>query len=97
MTGGSVYRGQAYSTLTGLYFYGDYCTGEIWALEETAPDSGEFINHFLLDTALDLSSFGEDEDGEIYLCDLVNGVGNAGRIYKIVGPLSVGYPGWSTD
>ena len=32
ITGGGVYRGQAYSRLQGVYIYGDFCSGNIWAL-----------------------------------------------------------------
>ena len=39
ITGGYVYRGQAYPDLRGLYFFGDYCSGEIWyvSANATAP------------------------------------------------------------
>ena len=72
ITGGSVYRGQQFPALTGNYFFGDYCTGEIWALTpaETAP----WPVQFLLDTDLNIASFGEDVNGELYVVDLQGGV-----------------------
>jgi glucose/arabinose dehydrogenase len=72
ITGGYVYRGQQFPALTGNYFFGDYCTGEIWALTPTAEDS--WSAQFLLDTNSQIASFGEDVNGEIYVVDLGGGV-----------------------
>ena len=47
----------------GTYVYGDYCSGEIFAWDG-APQT------LLLDTAMNISSFGEDEQGELYVVDL---------------------------
>lgn len=68
ITGGYVYRGMRYPQLQGYYFYGDYCSGRVWALREEAPD--QWHQYELLDTALNISSFGQDEDGELYLTSL---------------------------
>ncbi len=76
ITGGYVYRGSQFIDLDGLYFFGDYSTGRIWILEETSPEV--FTRTELLDTDLSISSFGEDEDGEIYVVD------HGGTIYQIV-------------
>ena len=54
----------------GTYVFGDYCTGEIFSLVSGAPN-------LLLDTALNISSFGEDEAGEIYV------VGLGGTVHRI--------------
>ncbi len=73
ITGGYVYRGSKGSLPLGSYVYGDYCTGEIFLLEGGAQS-------LLLDTNLAISSFGEDEDGEIYVVNLngtVSRIGNA--------------------
>ena len=35
ITGGYVYRGLEYPVLSGAYFFGDYCTGNIWSLQLT--------------------------------------------------------------
>jgi hypothetical protein len=75
ITGGGVYRGAAYLRLQGIYFYGDYCTGKIWGLK----NSNGWQNQPLLDTPLWISTFGEDETGNLYLADLSSGV-----IYQIV-------------
>ena len=63
MTGGYVYRGFQNAVATGTYLYGDYCSGEIFAR------SGG-TSSVLLDTAMLISSFGEDELGEVYVVDL---------------------------
>ena len=63
ITGGYVYRGTIGSLPTGTYVYGDYCTGEIFTWS-----GGE--QRLLLDTTFGISSFGEDDAGEIYVVDL---------------------------
>lgn len=77
ITGGYVYRGQQFPALVGNYFFGDYCTGEMWAL---TPDSdGGWAAHFLLDTEARLASFGEDAQGELYVVDMLGGVYRVGE------------------
>ena len=63
ITGGYVYRGAAGALPGGTYVYGDFCSGEILAWDGTAQS-------VLLDTSLNVSSFGEDEQGELYVVDL---------------------------
>jgi hypothetical protein len=63
ITGGYVYRGSRNSLGAGWYVYGDYCSGEIFAWDGSAQ-------RLLLDTSLSISSFGEDDDGEIYVVAL---------------------------
>lgn len=91
VTGGYVYRGTAIPGLQGYYVFGDYGSGRIWALQETSP--GTWSRHTLLtpgQTGLAgrLSSFGEDEDGEIYVCDI------NGNILKLVGVPPLDVHGW---
>ena len=76
VTGGYVYRGQTYSGMQGIYFLGDYCSGRIWGLQ---PDGIGWSVHEFLDTLYNISSFGENEAGELYLVDRVGGT-----IYQIV-------------
>ena len=78
VTGGYVYRGRAYSSLRGAYFYGDYCSGRIWAMDAAAALRGTSRVRQVLDTGLSISSFGENEGGEIFVCDLAGGA-----IYRI--------------
>jgi glucose/arabinose dehydrogenase len=68
ITGGYVYRGSAAPALAGAYFYGDYCSGVMWA---TVPDgAGGWATAQVLESGLSISSFGEDEAGEVYVVDL---------------------------
>lgn len=67
VTGGYAYRGRYDNGLNGVYLYGDYCSGFIWALLQITP--GEWADKLLLRTNLRISSFGEDEAGEIYVVD----------------------------
>ncbi len=70
ITGGFVYRGPDYPGMQGLYFYGDYCTGRIWGLQFSG---GSWQSLELLDTTANISSFGEDQDGNLYVADLAAG------------------------
>lgn len=77
VTGGFVYRGEDYPDLEGIYIFADYCTGEIFTV---APDgSGGWIGQEVADFNYDISTFGEDVDGELYLARM-----GQGRIYKVV-------------
>ena len=69
ITGGYVYRGAALPELRGIYFYGDWCSGNLWAAWRD-PD-GVWQNLLFSATGLQISSFGEDEDGELYVLDLL--------------------------
>jgi uncharacterized protein (TIGR03437 family) len=75
VTGGFVYRGARWPSLRGLYFYGDYTNGRIWALRR---EGSRFVNQFLLGSGLSISSFGEDQAGELYVADH-----GAGAIYRL--------------
>lgn len=77
VTGGYVYRGSELPALNGVYFYGDYCSGIIWSSFRDA--SGEWQTNVFMDTNYSISSFGEDEAGELYL------VNQGGSILKLTG------------
>jgi len=83
VTGGYVYRGLQSPQMTGIYFYGDYCSGEIWGLLQFP--SGAWASDLITDTAFFISSFGEDEGGELYLTDYA-----AGTVQRVVGPSAPG-------
>ena len=72
VTGGYVYRGAALPELVGTYLFGDFCSGEIFGFRD-------HVRSMLLDTDLQIASFGEDANGEVYVVDL------GGAVYRIVG------------
>jgi len=76
VTGGYVYRGPSLPALSGVYLYGDYCSGQVWALYRAASD---WENVALLNASVLISSFGEDEAGELYLLDH-----GGGAVYQLV-------------
>ena len=76
ITGGTVYRGAAYPAMQGIYFFGDFCSGEIFGL---ARDGSAWDTALLLDTPAQISSFGEDEAGNLYATDHTGGT-----VYEIV-------------
>jgi hypothetical protein len=51
----------------GVYLYGDFCSGTVWGLLQDA--AGSWQNQALFQTGANLTSFGEDESGEIYLVE----------------------------
>lgn len=63
VTGGYAYRGARQTLPFGTYVFADFCSGEIFTLS----GSGASV---LLNTGTNISSFGEDEDGEIYVVAL---------------------------
>ena len=64
VTGGYVYRGARGAVPAGTYVFGDFCSGEIFGFNGVLPFS------VLLDTTMSISSFGEDEAGELYVVSL---------------------------
>jgi glucose/arabinose dehydrogenase len=75
VTGGYVYRGPSLTELNGVYFYGDFCSGLLWTL---VPAESGMQNALFANTDFNVSSFGEDEAGELYLTDL-----SGGAIYRL--------------
>jgi glucose/arabinose dehydrogenase len=86
LTGGYVYRGNAIPCFRGHYIFADYCSGDIWSFRrlpngsladitnrtaQMAPGGGFAINN--------VTSFGEDASGELYICDQ-----SGGEIFKII-------------
>ena len=76
VTGGYVYRGSNFPTLLGQYLYADYCSGRFFSLHNNAGSGWEAIQ--LVDTPYTISTFGEDEQGELYLANY-----GTGKIYNI--------------
>ena len=66
VTGGLVYRGERLKDFAGAYFYGDYLSGKVWALRW---DGARVVaNRQVAATGLNIAAFGEDQNGEMYLC-----------------------------
>lgn len=78
VTGGYRYRGQLYPQLDGIYFYADYCSGRIWGAIRQADET--WVSQQLLQTSFNITTFGEDEAGEVYLADQ-----SGGTLYRLVG------------
>ena len=79
VTGGYIYRGNLSAQMAGVYLYGDYCSGRIWGLSQ--PSAGAWSSSEIVDSAYTISSFGEDEAGELYLTDYAGGT-----VVRIIGP-----------
>jgi glucose/arabinose dehydrogenase len=89
ITGGYVYRGKALPKLDGRYFYADYCTGLVrsflWTADDSSPTSAGFVrDHWNWKGGIDrggqlneISSFGVDHDGELYILKLT------GTVFKL--------------
>ena len=75
--GGVVYRGDRMPEWRGIYFYGDYGSGNIWGLYPS--ETGDWENRLLFQTGRSITSFGEDESGELYFVSLDGG------LYKLAG------------
>jgi glucose/arabinose dehydrogenase len=67
ITGGTVYRGKKLPELEGHYLYGDYVSSRIWALKYDDAAKRVIANRPLTKASLPIFSFGEDEEGELYL------------------------------
>ncbi len=67
ITGGHVYRGKQFPELDGHYLYADYVTAKIWALRYDDGKKRVVANRPIRDRSLPILSFGEDEQGEVYL------------------------------
>ena len=76
ITGGYVYRGEELPMLQGAYIYGDFVSGLIWGLWYEEGKGNR--NFTLAETGLNISSFGIDEDNELYLTAF------DGKIYRLI-------------
>lgn len=72
--GGYVYRSPR-PEQAPVYLYGDFCTGRIWGMQQ---EGAQWVKQELLDTDFMISSFGEDEAGNLY------GLDYGGAIYRIL-------------
>ncbi len=84
VTGGYVYRGGAIRGLDGTYFFADFNTSRIWSFRYDGKEVSEFTERttelkprggFQINS---IAAFGEDDNGELYICDL------GGEVFKII-------------
>ena len=75
--GGYRYRGAEVPPLSGVYVYGDYCGGRLFAAGQVEGGDWKELDRRV--TPFDFTSFGEDEAGELYFADSFEG-----RVYRVV-------------
>jgi len=81
ITGGYVYRGLKSRALQGYYLYGDFSTSRVWAARREATGWTNALVVAPPSVLSGISSFGEDEAGELHVASL-----NNGRVFAIEGP-----------
>jgi uncharacterized protein (TIGR03437 family) len=102
ITGGRVYQGQNLPSARGVYFVADFGSGNLWTVRNLG---GQWRSTLEVDTNIAISTFGEDEDGELFFADyggqirrvlpnlkpefLATGVVNGGSFQEIVTPGSI--------
>jgi glucose/arabinose dehydrogenase len=70
VTGGYVYRGSRIPALVGYYVFGDFCSGEIWAIRANSSYPPARITLAGAGSGRNISSFGESATGELFVVDL---------------------------
>ena len=86
VTGGYVYRGHQHAGLAGRYLYGDWCSGNLWAADDS---SGSWASE-LLDIALPgITTFGQDSMGNLYAA-------NGSEVFRIEDPVAVFFDGFES-
>ncbi|WP_420645694.1 PQQ-dependent sugar dehydrogenase [Candidatus Leptofilum sp.] len=75
ISGGYVYRGEQFLSLYGNYFVSDFCSGIIWGIFQNAD--GRWQSTVVYESNLNINSFGEDANGELYV------VARTGQILQI--------------
>jgi uncharacterized repeat protein (TIGR03806 family) len=86
VSGGYVYRGTQIPALVGRYVFADYATGTLWTVPNTQNPTLRVTSG--LNTGYSVSSFGQGNDGELYIVDytqgrigkIVQGAGGGGRV-----------------
>jgi glucose/arabinose dehydrogenase len=92
ITGGYVYRGLQFLSMRGIYFYGDFCSGKLFSLINNLNNT--WTSSLVISTNYSISSFGEDEKGELYLADYAGG-----KVYQLISTTFADVPMdyWSWD
>jgi glucose/arabinose dehydrogenase/photosystem II stability/assembly factor-like uncharacterized protein len=93
VTGGYVYHGSNSPSLFGYYLYADYCSGRVFSIHQTSPTSWSTPIQ-LADTPCKITTFGEDEQAELYLADYATG-----KIYQFTSTIFEDVPSdyWARD
>jgi glucose/arabinose dehydrogenase len=78
ITGGYVSRGAALPDIAGVYVFADFCFGTVWGLGQSAD--GEWVRSDPVQTGLNITSFAEDAEGNLYL------TATDGALYRLVAP-----------
>lgn len=87
--GGCVYHGRRVPLLDGAYLYGDYVVGSLWALRYDPRQRRVTENRAIQGSGMPVMTFGEDEDGEVYVTTMLGG----GVIYQFTQLDSAGTDG----
>ena len=77
-TGGFVYRGSAIPALHGRYVFGDFGSGNLWNIARDTAPTLTLTAAMALSTGLQIASFGQDTDGEVYVVHL------GGTLHRLV-------------
>ena len=77
ITGGYVYRGSAAPGLRGLYFYSDYCSGWVRSFRLQGTTAADQRDWPALRPGGQVTSFGEDAQGELYIMI------QSGKVFRI--------------
>jgi len=84
-----VYRGKDFPAMDGVYFAGDWGSGRVWGVAKDG--GGKWQMQELLNTSLNLTSGGEDEAGNLYICNATSQYGawnpfdsERGSVWKLV-------------
>jgi hypothetical protein len=84
-----VYRGKEFPSLDGIYFAGDWGSGRVWGIQR--DKGGKWQMQELLNTSLNLTAGGEDEQGNLYVCNATTQYGAwnpydspRGSVWKLV-------------
>ena len=70
-----MYRGPSIPSLSGTYLYGDFCSGEVFGFRADGSERAVRLN---IPVVSQLTSFGLDASGDIYV------LSRAGGIFRIV-------------
>lgn len=80
VTGGYVYRGSIFTNMQGIYFFSDYGSGRIWGLRN---NGGWEANLYTDNTGRRITSFGENEAGDLYFTTVDFSSIETGRVYQL--------------